>query len=77
MRKIICKYFGHKWIYSFILSSTNQDHTNIRVCSRCKQNQYWKKDIALFKYDILEYWSNMITYTDLGAKEKLGNKYQK
>ena len=78
LNKLICKYFGHKWIYSFIPSDINQDKTDIRTCSCCNEIEYWKKYTFLFKNNhITEYWSCMITYTGKGAKEKLGDKYQK
>jgi len=75
INKLICKYFGHKWIYGFIPSSINHEKTNVRTCKCCNEIQYWKKESILFR-DESEFWSTLVTYTDFGAKEKLGIKYQ-
>lgn len=73
----LCKWFGHKWVYSFNNSSAYTTKTEIRHCKRCNQTQQWYKLIALNKKGYKELWMNMITYTDKGAKNKLKHKYQK
>ena len=71
LKQFLCETFGHRWLYGFGRSTSRID---IRTCKTCNRIDYWTELWTLG--GTKELWMMMVTYTDKGAKEKLGKKYQ-
>jgi len=62
MKKLLCKWFGHKYVYG-LLGGPN---TNIRFCTRCETAQYLVNNGFLVRC-----WMQIIIRSKSGAKEYL------
>lgn len=60
--KILCKLFGHKWVYSFL---DYNPFKHLRTCKWCHQTQEWKRNYIGTEF----IWSYIMQFADKGAKE--------
>lgn len=63
MKRLLCKIFGHKWIYSFTSFGKQQCFRN---CKRCAVIAEYKEHAPGWPEGG---WFNMVQFTDKGAKE--------
>lgn len=66
-RKLMYKFYGHKWKYGFTSSINGQPRMDFRVCLRTHQMQYLFCDDMKVINDGKKFWMNAICYTDIGA----------
>lgn len=68
--KLICKIFGHRWLY--FRDVMYIPGRKFRVCKHCNKLQDLR-DLPVFGKG----WYGLIQYTDKGAKENLKEFYEK
>jgi hypothetical protein len=68
--EILCILFKHKWKY-YILEKRTKSF--LRICKRCGKVQQYKKIFGCNEMG----WSNLVGYTDKGAKKELWNIIKK
>jgi hypothetical protein len=66
-----CNFFGHRYTYYFTQDSPIR---NFRFCSRCKVVEELTDK---YKPAFNKNWFALVSYTPFGAKETLGDFYNK
>ncbi len=67
---LLCKLFGHKYIYYTHSGFFQEDRTSTRVCKNCHDLQRYV--FLPFPLNKKKAWISAVQFTELGAKDSEG-----